>query len=417
LQKRTFPGKTALLIFSLAVVMTFVCWRAPGYSAVVVETVNGRAVLDGGVEKARNEAVAAALQEALNRYIFTEKGVSRRFEKEITENIIKRPNRFIMSYEIQSERPLGDLYLVELKVELQEEALNAALEKIEKPRKRMVKRLVLAVLPPLSGNDEEAVAAALDPEVDAAAPVLETSLLYRTLRSELAVYGFELTRSGPFTPDLETMLSRTLKRSGEWNDDEQKIDPDWFKGLLAGDLVIVIRSSPAREEKVVSLGKSFWKGRAEMAFVDMKNGLVTHLPPVAAKVIEPDYVSGLKALTRSLTEKVKSACLDRLLRDYVMPETRETVLMLECRGFRSPADFELLRQRLENLRIVREVSLVGLAAGQLELQLRLLVNAEALLEWLNNFQDPEFAGRLSAYSLDSKAQYIVVSADYADRPD
>ncbi len=418
MRKQSFSGKTVLFVLSLALVMIFAWLPAPALlAAVVVETVNGRAVLDGGVEKARNEAVSAALQEALKRYIFTERGVSRRFEREITENIIKRPNRFILSYGIQNERPLGDLYLVELRVELREEVLDAALEKIEKPRKRIVKELLLAVLPPLTENGEGAVAAALDPEAGAAAPVLEASLLCSALRSELAVYGFDLKRSGPLSSDLKAMLARTLKPAGEWNRDGRKIDPAWFKGLLAGDLVIVIRSGPAREEKVVSLGKSFWKGRAEMAFIDIKNGLLTHLPPVSAKVIEPDYVSGLKTLTRSLTEKVKNACLDRLLRDYVMPEAHETVLTMECRGFRSPADFELLRQRLENLRIVREVSLVGLTAGRLELRIRLLVNAGALLEWLNNFRDPEFAGRLFAYSVDPKAQYVVVAADYAGRPD
>ena len=357
----------------------------PALAAVVVENVNGRAVLEGSADRARGQAVNAALRQALRRYIFEEQGIDPKFEKKINEEIISRRNRFVQSYEILRERTLGDLYQVELRVELRADLLDQALAGIEQKHKQQVRNLVLAQLPPVRMAGEAP-----------AAPVLESSLLLVDLKSELQAYGFSLAAAGPLSPDLKVMLSRVLAPREEAGG--RRLDAGLFKGFLPGDLILVIRSSPAVEEKIVSLDKSLWKGRAEIAFIDVRNGRIVRLPPVDAKVINKDYVAGLKALTRTLSDKVKEACLDRLLRDYIIPEQQPSEVVLECRGFPRPADFELFRKRLESLRSVSKVRIQMLAAGLIELRLKLVTPPSTLLNWINSFQDPEFSGKLTAYS-------------------
>ncbi|MEA1921230.1 MAG: hypothetical protein U9N63_01090, partial [Pseudomonadota bacterium] len=101
-------------------------------AASVVKTTVGQAVLDGGSEKARAEAVFDALGEALSRYLYDDMAASYEFEQQINEKIIKRRKFYVKSYEIQSERTLGDLYQVELRVELQVDLLEQELRKIER---------------------------------------------------------------------------------------------------------------------------------------------------------------------------------------------------------------------------------------------------------------------------------------------
>jgi len=381
--RNPFPGPVPFLVFMLALVM--VC-HMPAFAGVVVENVNGRAVLEGSADRARGQAVDAALRQALRRYVFEEQGIDPKFEKKINEEIINQRNRFIQSYEILHERTLGDLYQVELRVELQADLLDKALAGIERKHKQRVRDLVLAQLPPVRMEGEAP-----------AAPVLESTLLLADLKGELQAYGFNLETAGPLSPDLKVMLSRVLAAGSE-DGGKARLDASLFKGLLPGDLILVVRSSPPVEEKIVSLDKSLWKGRAEIAFIDVRNGRIVRLPPVNAKVINKEYVAGLKALTRNLTDKVKEACLDRLLRDYVIPEQQPTEVVLECRGFSRPADFELFRKRLESLRSVGKVRIQMLAVGLIELRLRLVTPPSTLVNWINSFQDPELNGRLTAYS-------------------
>jgi hypothetical protein len=392
------PTPAAFLVLPLLLVLLIVGFNSPAAAAVVVESVNGRAVLEGSADRARTQAVDAALRRALRRYVFEEQGISPKFEKKVNQEIISDRNRFIRSYEILRERTLGDLYQVELKVELRADLIDQVLAGIEQKHKQRVEHLVLAQLPPVRMEGAAP-----------AAPVLESSLLLTELQGELQAYGFSLEAAGPLSAELKVMLSRVLADSGDGSGG--RLDAGVFKGLLPGDLIIVVRSSPADEEKIVSLDKSLWKARAELAFIDLRNGRIIRLPPVNAKVINQDYVAGLKELTRTLTGRVKDACLDRLLRDYVIPERKKTEVVLECRGFPRPADFALFRQRLEALRSVSGVRIQALAAGLIELRLELVTPPRTLVAWINSFKAPDFPGRLTAYAAGGENSPVVVRVE------
>ncbi len=375
-------------------------------AASVVKTTAGQAVLDGGSEKARAEAVFDAFGEALSRYLYDDMAASYEFEQQINEKIIKRRKLYIKSYEIQSERTLGDLYRVELRVELQGDLLERELRKIERRERRQVEHLMLVILP----------AAGLEENLEsidnggAWSMALEPTVLRQRLQQELTVYGFSLEVVDTISPDLLSMFVQVL----EENEIAGQSEPEaaWFQGLMPGDLIVAIRPGEVSEERIVSLQKSFWRSQAELVFIDTKNDMITHLPTVTAKVINADYVTGLEKLTGNLTERVQQACLDRLLRDYIVPQESEELVVLQFEGFRRPADFALFKERLKSLRTVKEVSLQALAAGSIELGVRILISAPLLIKWLNGFSSDDLPFTFTVYPLDETPEHYLVRVSY-----
>ena len=375
-------------------------------AAVVVKTTAGQAVLVEGSAKARNQAVLDALGEALNRYIYDDMAVSHEFEQQINEKILKRRKFYIKSYEIQSERTLGDLYQVELRVELQSDLLDKELKKIERRERRQVEQLTLIVVPPAGLADKHSPIE----NGGAHAVALEPTVLLQSLRQELAIYGFSLEMINPTSPDLMTMIAQLLE-TGE-TENRQPPEASWFQGLLPGDLIVVVRSAEVSEERIVSLQKSFWRSRAELVFIDTKNDMITHLPSVTAKVINSDYIIGLEKLTENLTGRVQKACLDRLLRDYIVPQESEALVVLQCQGFRKPSDFTAFKESLQSLRTVKEVSLQALTAGSLELGVRILTSAPLLVKRLNDFHSVDLPFTFQVYPLDESPEHYLVRVNY-----
>ena len=376
-------------------------------AAVVVKTTAGQAVLVGGAEKARSEAVFDALGEALSSYIYGDMAVSHEFDQQINEKILKRRKRYVKSYKIQGERTLGDLYQIELRVELQGNLIKRALKKIERRKRRQVERLTLVVLPPV-GTDENRLQVDND---GIHVQALEPTALLQSLRQELAVYGFSLKMARTISPNLNVMFEKVLKNSSA--EGRRAPESAWFKGLLRGDLIIAVRSAEVREERIVSLQKSFWHSQAELVFIDMKNDMITHLPMVTAKVINSDYVVGLEKLTEELTGSVRKTCLERLLRDYIVPQESDLLVVLQCEGFRSPADFAVFKERLQALRTVKEVGLQALAAGSLDLGVRILTPAPRLIRWLNDFHPDDLPFTFEVYPLDEIPEHYLVRVIYA----
>ena len=376
-------------------------------AAVVVKTTAGQAVLVGGAEKARSEAVFDALGEALSSYIYSDMAVSHEFDQQINEKILKRRKRYVKSYKIQGERTLGDLYQIELRVELQGNLIKRALKKIERRKRRQVERLTLVVLPPV-GTDENRLQVDND---GIHVQALEPTALLQSLRQELAVYGFSLKMARTISPNLNVMFEKVLKNSSA--EGRRAPESAWFKGLLRGDLIIAVRSAEVREERIVSLQKSFWHSQAELVFIDMKNDMITHLPMVTAKVINSDYVVGLEKLTEELTGSVRKTCLERLLRDYIVPQESDLLVVLQCEGFRSPADFAVFKERLQALRTVKEVGLQALAAGSLDLGVRILTPAPRLIRWLNDFHPDDLPFTFEVYPLDEIPEHYLVRVIYA----
>ena len=372
----------------------------------VVKTTAGQAVLVSGSEKARSEAVFDALGEALIRYLYDDMAASHEYEQQINENILKKRKLYVKSYEIQSERTLGDLYQVELRVELQGDLLEQELRKIERRKRRQVEHLTLVVLPPAGLTENHSQIENGGGHVLA----LEPTALRQGLQQELAVYGFSLEMVDTISPDLMTMFVQLLETSA--TESRQKPDAAWFQGFLPGDLIIALRASEVSEERIVSLRKSFWRSQVELVFIDTKNSMITHLPTVTAKVINSDYVVGLEQLTENLTERVQKTCLDRLLRDYIMPQEGDELVVLQCDGFRRPADFAVLKERLQSLRTVKEVSLLALAAGSLELGVRILTPAPLLIKWLNDFHSEDLPFTFKVYPLDETPEHYLVRVIY-----
>ena len=364
-----------IFLFTIVVVNTNV------YANTVTKTISGQAVLTDGVEKARKESINDALGEALNNYIYGDMAVNHKFEQQIDEIILKNRNRYIRKFAIQSEHTLGELYQIELRVELKSQLIERDLKKIEKSEKLKVENLLLLFLPSKTASSGYGLESDRH-ETGFSAPALDPNVLEQELKQELAVYGFTLSRANALTPELKAMIVELLDSDADTA--RREFNSEWFKGVLAGDLIIIVRAAEVREEKIVSLRKSFWQSQAEIVFIDMKNGVITYLPVVETKIVGDDYVVGMERLTGELSDKVCSFIIDRLLRDYVVPGGSEERIELECLGFRQPADFMAFKERLKSLRTVKEVSLKEFAAGSLTIEITTLTPAELLGEWLNS---------------------------------
>ncbi len=362
-------------------------WVEP-LSAAVVKTISGQAVLTEGVEKARKESISDALNESLSSYIYEDMAVNRKFESQVDEIIFKNRNLYIKNFEIQSERTLGELYQIELRVELNSELIEKDLQRIEHSKRLQINNLKLVVLPP-----------ATDPDEDQSFNVspLEPQVLARNLRQGLTVYGFELVPVGTVTPELESMFIKLMERDNVGV--VRNFNASWFQGLIDGDMIIVVRPATVREEQIASLQKSFWHGLADIAFIDMKNSLITRLPTVSSKVISADYVAGMERLSKDLNAKIRKNVTDRLLRDYIVSGGVEQRLELKCSGFHKPADFIVFQERLRSLQTVKRVDLIALATDSITLEITTLTAADLLVKWLENAAADDLSFRLKVTPL------------------
>lgn len=372
-----------LCILLLVPSVLFICCKnRPLYAASALKTISGQAVLTDGVEKARQESISDALGEVLRNYIYGDMAVNHKFEPQIDATILKNRNFFIKKFEIKNERTLGELYQIELLVELKSELIESELKKIEHLKKHQVKTLQLVVLPPGVSSDHA------DSEIgnesdDPLTSILEPTTLNRELQQGLTVYGFTLSGSGKLAPELEEVFIKLMDTDDPGS--REKFNASWFHGFMNADLAVVIRPAGVREERLLSLNKSFWHGQADIIFIDMKNNTITRLPTSEAKVISSDYITGMERLTRELSARVRKNVTGRLLRDYVVPGGEEAHVVLRCTGFRRPADFMAFKEHLKSLQTVKSISLQKLSAGFLELDVTTLTSAELLLKWINNF--------------------------------
>ncbi len=399
------PSMTKICLSIIIFGLTIIVANTTVYANNVTKTISGQAVLIDGVEKARKESINDALGEALNNYIYGDMAVNHKFEQQIDEIILKNRNRYIKKFTIQSEHTLGELYQIELRVELKSQLIERDLKKIEKSEKLKVENLLLLFLPPKissSGSGLESDRA----ETEFSAPSLDPTALEHELEQELTLYGFRLSSANTLTPELKSMIVELLD-SGE-SPALREFKSEWFKGVLTGDLIIVVRAADVREEKIVSLRKSFWQSQAEIVFIDIKNGAITYLPVVETKIVGDNYVVGMERLTQELSDKVCSHTIDRLLRDYVVPGGIEERIEFECMGFRQPADFMAFKERLRSLRTVKEVLLKEFAPGSLTIEITTLTPPEILGEWLNSAAAKNLNFQLQATLL---PDLVPVSAD------
>jgi hypothetical protein len=399
---------TRLCLLGLIFCLLLVCGGTQSlYAAATTKTISGQAVLTEGVEKARKESISDALGEVLRNYIYGDMAVDHKFAPQIDKIILKNRNFYIKKFEIKSERTLGELYQIELRVELKSELIESELEKIEHLKKRQIKTLQVVVLPP-----EAVVGGSSDLEnsdrSDALlTPVLEPTLLTRDLQQDLSVYGFTLTGSDPLRSELEATLVKLMETDNSYNlSRRQELDYSRLRGVISVDLLLVIRPSGVREERIASLNKSFWHSQADIVFIDMKNNVMMHLPTAESKVIGADYITGMERLTRELDANVRKSVLDRLLRDYVVPGGKEAQIILKCVGFRQPADFIVFKDRLKSVKTTKSVTLKELAAGSLEIEITTLSSIELLVKWINNFSFTGLSYRLSATALPASAAKI-----------
>jgi len=378
------PEIVKICILLLIPSVLFICCKnRPLYAASTLKTISGQAVLTDGVEKARQESISDALGEVLRNYIYGDMAVNHKFEPQIDETILKNRNFYIKKFEIKNERTLGELYQIELLVELKSELIESELKKIEHLKKRQVKTLQLVVLPPGASYVDRADSELSNESDDPLTSILEPTTLSHDLQQGLTVYGFTLADSGKLAPELEEVFIKLMDADDPGSRDE--FNASWFHGFMNADLAVVIRPAGVREERILSLRKSFWHGQADIIFIDMKNNTITRLPTSEAKVISSDYIMGMERLTRELSARVLKNVTGRLLRDYVVPGGEDVYVVLKCTGFRCPADFMTFKERLKSLQTVKSISLQKLSAGFLELGITTLTSAELLVKWINNY--------------------------------
>ena len=128
--------------------------------------------------------------------------VNHKFEPQIDKIIFKNRNLYIKNFEIQSERTLGELYQIELKVELNSELIASDLKKIEHTKRLQVKVLELVVLSPEPAGSADGLESG-NHSGELSTPVLEPTVLEIGLQQGLEIYGFELTRVTGFSSELK----------------------------------------------------------------------------------------------------------------------------------------------------------------------------------------------------------------------
>ncbi len=383
----------------LVAAVLFSAWLPVMESAALAASkiIEGQAVLGQGATAARQEAIRAAFAEALRRYIYDDLGFSREYAAVVNEKILRHPRPFIRSYTIQQEQRFGDLYQVELKIDLQDALLGRELERIETGSRPEIVGVALMVLSLPAVREKKATAPAAALSGDSAAlssvtpPLSALDVEFpKALAGELEVYGFKSTVIAP-SPGSFGRLERLLEEG------DSPAETGWLP-RFPGRVMILVRPFPVEVKGLSSLRKALWKQSVALFLIDRYFPRITRLGKVEAKIIESDRNAALAALRWRLTAEVVRRCSARLARDYRLPRENESSLLLSCRGFRSPADFSLFRERLARLRTVKKLELAGLSRGTITLCLELLISPATLIRWLEHCDFGTAGFRLRIFS-------------------
>jgi len=395
-----------VLIFTFFCGVSIISAAQPTVSEVSM-VARGSAVVTTDLATARQQAIIDTLNNALDRYIHEKMVSGHEYDELINEQMLDHQDRYILSYEIISDRLLGDLLQLELIVHFNKSLLQEDLAAILKPEKRAVQDIRLIII-------QENINDQLLYEPLLTQPVLvQPEALAKQLNDELTAYGFNLTLHQNITDNLKELLTASIHPDNA-SDKTSAIDMNQFQYLMPGDLTIYIELKNFHEERISTVHKQLLTIEDTLAFIDLKNRTSVILPMIINKSLTDELPSGINVLSDKLIKKLKNRIMDYLLQKYaVFPEHEEEVTVI-ISGFHHHQDYIDFKEALKNLRTIKTVDLSALSGGRIELKATIYSQIDLLLDWINRFTPSGHNYQLQAGLSDSTAAGIIqVRVDYA----
>lgn len=366
----------------------------------------GSAVIVKDMTSARQQAITDTLNNALDRYIHEKMVSGHEYDEQINDQMLNHQERYIVSYEIISDRRLGDLLQLELHVHFNKTLLQEDLAGILEPKKRAIQDVCLIVC---QQNLNEQW---LNEPLLVHSLLLEPEKLATRLHDELAAYGFTLTLQNNIPDRLKELLRASLHQDRA-SAAHAVVTRAEFRDLAPGDLIIYVDIDHFQKEKISTVHKELLSVKDTVTFIDMKNETSLVLPPATSKFLSSDFLEGMSALSERLLSNVENRVMDHMLQKYaVFPEHEEEVLV-RIAGFRRHLDYVYFKKALEKLRTIKSVDLNALSRSQIELKVTTYAQRDLLLNWLNHFTSPVQHYQLRAEQDHSATAAILVKVDYA----
>jgi len=257
----------------------------------------GSAVVIKDLATARQQAVADTLNNALDRYIHEKMVSGHGYDEMIKEQMLNQQDRYILSYEIISDRLLGDLLQLELRVNFNKSLLQEDLATILKSEKRAVQDIRLIIIQENINNQ------LLSEPLLTQAVLLSPEELAKQLNDELTAYGFHLTLNQNISDNLKELLTTSIHPDNTLAK-TSTIDMKQFQYLLPGELTIYIGVGNFHEERINTVHKQLLTVEDTLAFIDLKNRTSTILPAIINKSLTDYLPSGISVLSAELVGDV-----------------------------------------------------------------------------------------------------------------
>ncbi len=395
-----------ILIFMFHCGVSIVSAAQPSVSEVSM-VARGSAVVIKNLATARQQAIDDTLNNALDRYIHEKMVSGHEYDELINGQMLDHQDRYILSYEIISDRLLGDLLQLELSVHFNKSLLQEDLTAILKPEKRAVQDIRLIIIQE-NINDQLLYEPLLTQPV-----LLQPEELAKQLNDEMAAYGFNLTLYQNIAGNLKELLIASIHPDNT-SDKTSTVDMNQFQDLIPGDLTIFIGVKNFHEERIYTVHKQLLTIEDTLAFIDLKNRTSVILPAIISKSLTDDLPSGINVLSAKLVKKLKNRIMDYMLRKYaVFPEHEEEVAVT-IRGFHCHQDYIYFKEALENLRTIKAVDLSALSNSRIELKVTTYSQIDLLLDWINRFTPSGHNYQLQAGLSNGTAGTILVKVEYAE---
>ncbi|RLB71973.1 MAG: hypothetical protein DRH04_00545 [Deltaproteobacteria bacterium] len=367
----------------------------------------GSAVVTKDLATAKRQAIADTLNNALDLYIHDQMVAGHDHDDLISERILSNQDRYILSYEIISDRLLGDLLQLELNVHFNKTLLQDDLAMILKPEKKAISDISLIIVQ--ENINEELL---YDPLL-ARPLLLQPEKLAAELKDELTAYGFTLTLHQDVDAAAQALLAAIV--TGE-NDAEESsnVDFDQLRGMVPGDLLLYLEVRNFQEEKIYTVQKQLLSIEDTVTFIDMKNETCSTLPVETCKLLTDDVPAGMNSLAAKLALSLKDRIMNHILQKYAVFPEHEQEFAVVIHGFRSHQDYVEFKTALAGLRTIKAVDLSSLARGRIELKVTTYAQIEPLLEWINRFVPDGNHFQLRAGLATEAADVILVKVDYAE---
>ncbi len=367
----------------------------------------GSAVVSKDLATARRQAITDTLNNALDRYIHEKMVSGHEYDELINEQMLNHQDRYILSYEIISDRLLGDLLQLELSVNFNKLLLQEDLAAILKPEKKAVQDIRL-IITQENINDQLLYEPLLTQPV-----LLQPEELAKQLNDELTAYGFNLTLHQNITDNLKSLLMTSIHPDNA-SVETSVVDMNQFQYLMPGDMTIYVDVRNFHEEKIYTVHKQLLTIEDTLTFIDLKNKTFVTLPSITSKSLTDDLPSGINVLSDKLVKTLKSQIMDYMLQKYAVFPKHEEEFTVTIIGFHHHQDYIYFKEALENLRTIKSVDLSALSSGRMELKVVSYSQIDLLLDWINRFAPSGHNYQLQAGLSNDTAGTILVKVEYAE---